>query len=195
MPSLLLKYQQKKEAMVQSKYHQVLQLEWGKAYDLVINNIADMAHPIHLHGYEFYLMGRGRANAGMFNASSALRNVQTAILRDTVQVEAKSWAVLRFVADNPGVWMLHCHVAYHLDSGMLLLLDVGPAAAVPAPPEWWQTWSRVQPAVANVVDVVHVVVKYPWLPSWWMFASAANAVFFEKGVLGVCVFFSLIVTH
>ena len=34
----------------------------------------------------------------------------TPIIRDTVEVQANSHIVLRFVANNPGVWIMHCHI-------------------------------------------------------------------------------------
>lgn len=47
-----------------------------------------------------------------------------ATYRDTVQIPSRGYAVLRFRADNPGVWLLHCHVAWHAATGMGMLLDV-----------------------------------------------------------------------
>lgn len=42
--------------------------------------------------------------------------------RDTVTVPAQWHVVIRFVADNPGVWALHCHVAWHMEGGMFVSL-------------------------------------------------------------------------
>lgn len=47
-----------------------------------------------------------------------------AVLRDTVQIPSRGYAVLRFRADNPGVWLFHCHIAWHLASGMAMVVDV-----------------------------------------------------------------------
>lgn len=47
------------------------------------------------------------------------------MLRDTVYIPRRGHAVLRFRADNPGVWLFHCHILWHLGSGMGLLVDVG----------------------------------------------------------------------
>lgn len=46
-----------------------------------------------------------------------------AVLRDTVQIPRRGYAVLRFRADNPGVWLFHCHVMWHLAGGMAMLFD------------------------------------------------------------------------
>lgn len=54
--------------------------------------------------------------------------------RDTFTVPQQSHVVFRFKADNPGVWILHCHVAWHLEgeqrvspSSVYLLLTISPS--------------------------------------------------------------------
>ena len=54
-----------------------------------------------------------------------------AILRDTVHIPARGHAVLRFRADNPGIWLFHCHILWHLASGMAMLVDVMDSASRP----------------------------------------------------------------
>jgi FtsP/CotA-like multicopper oxidase with cupredoxin domain len=43
---------------------------------------------------------------------------------DTVPIAPKETVEIAFVADNPGDWMLHCHVADHQVSGMMTVLRV-----------------------------------------------------------------------
>ncbi|CAF4451949.1 unnamed protein product, partial [Adineta steineri] len=43
------------------------------------------------------------------------------IYRDTFTVNPYSYLVFRFKANNPGIWMLHCHNDWHLQVGMALL--------------------------------------------------------------------------
>ena len=38
----------------------------------------------------------------------------------------KGWLHIRFVADNPGVWLFHCHTAWHLLFGQSLAFVVAP---------------------------------------------------------------------
>ncbi|KIP07399.1 hypothetical protein PHLGIDRAFT_38701, partial [Phlebiopsis gigantea 11061_1 CR5-6] len=40
------------------------------------------------------------------------------IRRDTVQVPPGEGVALRVVADNPGAWMFHCHIEWHLEAGL-----------------------------------------------------------------------------
>jgi hypothetical protein len=48
----------------------------------------------------------------------------TAVLRDTIQIPRRGYAVLRFQADNPGMWFFHCHILWHLAGGMAMTIDV-----------------------------------------------------------------------
>lgn len=40
------------------------------------------------------------------------------MMRDTVMVPKKGYIVIRFRADNPGIWFFHCHIDLHLVGGM-----------------------------------------------------------------------------
>jgi FtsP/CotA-like multicopper oxidase with cupredoxin domain len=45
--------------------------------------------------------------------------VANPLRRDTLTVEAYAWSLIRFVADNPGLWALHCHISWHMEAGLL----------------------------------------------------------------------------
>ena len=44
--------------------------------------------------------------------------------KDTIPVPDGGFAVLRFKANNPGVWLIHCHMAWHNLIGMAMLMQV-----------------------------------------------------------------------
>ena len=48
------------------------------------------------------------------------------MMRDTVEVQPNGFIVIRFKANNPGVWFFHCHVDWHLEQGLALLLVENP---------------------------------------------------------------------
>ncbi|ODM90154.1 Iron transport multicopper oxidase FET3 [Orchesella cincta] len=101
-----------------------LEIQLGNVIQLIINNPFDGPHPFHLHGHHFWVLGLGKRNDGNFtNVWRAL--TLDGVKRDTVVVEERSWAVLRFVADNPGVWLFHCHIDWHNLSGMSLVFIEG----------------------------------------------------------------------
>jgi len=64
----------------------------------------------HIHGHKFMIVGRSED----FTSSDPALNPPIAegqanpIRRDTVQIPSNHSATLRFVADNPGVWLFHC---------------------------------------------------------------------------------------
>ena len=51
-------------------------------------------------------------------------NLDNPIKKDTVYVPPFGYVVLRFLADNEGIWKLHCHVLWHHSSGMSMALQV-----------------------------------------------------------------------
>ncbi|KAH6659817.1 Cupredoxin [Truncatella angustata] len=97
----------------------------GKGAQVVINSLDAMEHPWHMHGHTFQIVGWGPGPYGA-SANSTTWNPSNPMRRDTVTVPAQSHVVLRFMADNPGVWALHCHVAWHMEGGMFVSLAERP---------------------------------------------------------------------
>ncbi|MGW2253408.1 multicopper oxidase family protein [Kitasatospora sp. NPDC001660] len=83
----------------------------GERVRLVFRNSTDMWHPVHLHGHTFALAG----TAGDGTGSDGPR-------KDTAVVLPGATLAVDFDADNPGLWMVHCHNAYHAESGMMTVL-------------------------------------------------------------------------
>ena len=69
-------------------------------------------HPVHLHGHAFHVLARD-------GVPQPHRE-----LADTVLLAPRSRAEIAFVADNPGDWMLHCHVLEHQAGGMMATIRV-----------------------------------------------------------------------
>ncbi|MFF0748452.1 multicopper oxidase family protein [Streptomyces sp. NPDC004267] len=74
----------------------------GERVRMEFTNTTDMWHPLHLHGHTFAL-----ANG---------------VRKDTAVILPKSTLTMDFDADNPGLWMIHCHNVYHSESGMMTVL-------------------------------------------------------------------------
>jgi hypothetical protein len=51
-------------------------------------------------------------------------NTVNPLKKDTVYVPAFGYVVLRFLADNEGIWMFHCHLLWHQASGMAMSIQV-----------------------------------------------------------------------
>lgn len=115
-------------------------LRFGSTVQIVLqdtNIFAAENHPIHLHGHSFHIIAEGFGN---FNPKTdpAKFNLVDPPSRNTVGVPVGGWAVIRFVANNPGAWLMHCHIDSHLTWGlaMVFLVDngVGELQSLEPPP-------------------------------------------------------------
>lgn len=103
-----------------------------RTVDIAINNFDDGAHPFHLHGHKFFVLTpslKGAPPATRADLDALLRGEYSDMLanpvrRDTVTVAGYEWVVIRVVLDNPGIWALHCHNAWHAESGMAMQILV-----------------------------------------------------------------------
>lgn len=82
----------------------------GRTQRLELVNATPNQHPIHLHGHAFKVL-RGRKGTPVHWA-------------DTVLLGPKDRVEIAFVADNPGDWMLHCHIIEHQETGMMAFYRV-----------------------------------------------------------------------
>lgn len=106
-------------------YTRTITLEKDQVVDIVFQNDAlpefpdsftAASHPNHLHGHSFWVLGQG---SGAFTDNDiGLLNFDNPILRDTISVYPHSWTAIRFIANNPGAWICHCHLETHAVFGM-----------------------------------------------------------------------------
>ena len=105
-----------------------VRLEHGERLRLhIFNEDMHSSHPVHIHGHSFSVVGLGKkgelkafAKASIANNQSKLFFKPPYIMRDTIQIASDSWATIEFDADNPGVWLLHCHIDWHLELGFAM---------------------------------------------------------------------------
>ncbi|MBI4545851.1 MAG: hydantoinase B/oxoprolinase family protein, partial [Gemmatimonadetes bacterium] len=71
-----------------------------------------MQHPIHVHGQRFLVLSQN----GVAN-----RNL---VWKDTMLLPVGHTADLLLELSNPGKWMLHCHIAEHIEAGMKMVFTV-----------------------------------------------------------------------
>ncbi|KAH8157334.1 hypothetical protein CIB48_g10907 [Xylaria polymorpha] len=86
----------------------------------VIENDSIVPHPMHLHGHDFLVLGASDTGAGHFNPATdgALLKSSNPTRRDVTVLPGKGWLVLAFRSDNPGNWLFHCHIAWHVSGGL-----------------------------------------------------------------------------
>ncbi|XP_022765049.1 laccase-22-like [Durio zibethinus] len=118
----------------------VYRLAYNSTVQLVIQGnsiIAPESHPTHLHGFNFFVIGRGVGNFDP-NKDPLKFNLVDPVERNTISVPTAGWTAIRFRADNPGVWFFHCHLEVHTTWGlkMAFLVDngKGPNESILPPP-------------------------------------------------------------
>jgi FtsP/CotA-like multicopper oxidase with cupredoxin domain len=101
------------------------QIDWrfrvGDVVKVRLRNERDafhaMQHPLHIHGQRFLVLEQdGVPNPNL-------------VWKDTVLLAAGSTTDILLELSNPGRWMVHCHIAEHLESGMKFVFEVEPGAA------------------------------------------------------------------
>ena len=90
----------------------IVTVERGRSCILALDNDTAWHHPIHLHGHAFRVISR--------NEQPTRRREW----QDTVMLDPRERAEIAFVADNPGDWMLHCHILEHQAAGMMSVIRV-----------------------------------------------------------------------
>ena len=106
--------------------------------EIVLSNLDTGTHPFHMHGRNFQLLDRfppfgphfydysdGTVFAS-YNASNHTTYPAYPARRDTFVLPPGGYYVIRFVANNPGVWFFHCHIDWHLAQGLALVLVEAP---------------------------------------------------------------------
>ena len=80
-------------------------------YIFELRNMAQYLHPIHLHGMAFKVISSDRKKIIPY-------------FTDTYLLGKNETARIALVADNPGVWMFHCHVIDHMETGLMAAIEV-----------------------------------------------------------------------
>lgn len=88
-----------------------IELKYGKTYLFKIQNNTDMSHPIHIHGHVFKVVEIND------------KPIKDGAILDTIYVEPKSSITIALKADQLGKWFIHCHMLYHMHSGMMTFFE------------------------------------------------------------------------
>ncbi|KAJ6881793.1 hypothetical protein NC651_028408 [Populus alba x Populus x berolinensis] len=114
---------------------------YGTSLEIVLQDTSFLNlenHPIHVHGHNFFIVGSGFGN---FNKATDPKryNLVDPPERNTVAVPSGGWAAIRIMADNPGVWFIHCHLEQHtswgLATGFIVLNGLEPSQRLLPPPQ------------------------------------------------------------
>jgi FtsP/CotA-like multicopper oxidase with cupredoxin domain len=93
----------------------------GDRIKIRLANEMDQDHPMH---HPFHIHGAGR----FLVLSRDGEPEENLVWKDTVLLRANQTIDILLDVTNPGLWMAHCHIAEHTESGMMFSFDVAPAA-------------------------------------------------------------------
>ncbi|XP_049802828.1 uncharacterized protein LOC126237076 [Schistocerca nitens] len=123
----------------------MLRVPLGAVVEIVLvdeGNMYNANHPFHLHGHAFRVVAMGKLGTNtsveevraLDRAGGIKRKLHGAPIKDTVTVPDGGFTVLRVSADNPGYWLFHCHIEFHVEVGMAVVFKVGEHSDFPPPP-------------------------------------------------------------
>ncbi|CAL5870562.1 uncharacterized protein PFLUO_LOCUS4801 [Penicillium psychrofluorescens] len=109
----------------------------NQVVEIILNNGDTGTHPFHLHGHNFQVIERAppygpnfysylNGDPVPYNPSNHTAFPKYPARRDTLVLPPQGHFVIRFVADNPGVWFFHCHIDWHLSQGLAMTLIEAP---------------------------------------------------------------------
>ena len=87
-----------------------IQIKKGEVVRITLNNLTMMHHPMHLHGHFFRVLNK---------------NGDYSPLKHTVNVPPMEKTVIEFDAREYADWFFHCHILYHINSGMGRVFSYG----------------------------------------------------------------------
>ncbi|KAK1589870.1 multicopper oxidase [Colletotrichum navitas] len=120
----------------------------GTWVDMVFQvvNSPQPPHPIHKHGNKMFLLGSGTGNFTWNSIEEAVAanstgwNLIDPPRRDTFAtpnaIDNPTWMAVRYLVNNPGAWLLHCHIQSHIQGGMSAIIQDGIDAWPVTPQEY-----------------------------------------------------------
>ncbi|KAM0893167.1 hypothetical protein ACQ4PT_025299 [Festuca glaucescens] len=96
-------------------------LAYGTVVEVVFQGTTILggdSHPMHLHGFSFHVVGRGIGNFDRHQDPTKYNLVVDPPYQNRVSIPTNGWVAIRFRAENPGVWFMHCHLERHMVWGM-----------------------------------------------------------------------------
>ncbi|GAA6030923.1 hypothetical protein JCM8097_008938 [Rhodosporidiobolus ruineniae] len=95
----------------------------GEVMNLLVINFDANAHPFHLHGHTFQIT---RLSTDVTSDDPTVNPPHTLgaanpMRRDTIIVPAGGAVNLAWRSDNPGAWIFHCHIQWHMEAGLAVV--------------------------------------------------------------------------
>jgi hypothetical protein len=133
---------------------------------ITLNNLTMMHHPMHLHGHFFRVINE---------------NGEYSPLKHTVNVPPMGEVIIEFYGNEYGDWFFHCHILYHMVSGMARVISYDtprddrlngyPISGLITEADKYYTWAMVDAAshmtefnftTSNIRNQFNVMAEYGW---------------------------------
>jgi FtsP/CotA-like multicopper oxidase with cupredoxin domain len=121
--------------------------------------VGGINHPFHLHGFQLYVTGLYQNKSEDMTVRRVMEMAETRGLarstvlfppiKDTVSIPSRGYTIVRFRADNPGFWIMHCHFEWHMAAGMGLVLQVGEPREMAKAPKGFPKCGSFMPDIYN----------------------------------------------
>ncbi|EUC40009.1 multicopper oxidase [Bipolaris oryzae ATCC 44560] len=129
----------------------------GEWVYVIIETALPVPHPIHLHGHDFFVLAQG---SGAYTSDITLQ-LDNPPRRDTAMLPASGYLALAFEIDNPGAWLMHCHIGWHTSEGFAL--------------QFVEQYDKIE-------NITHADQVQQGCSSWGSFQSSAGIVQDDSGV-------------
>lgn len=71
-----------------------------------------------MHGHDFFVVSQVPSQT--FDPATAVLNLDNPLRRDVANLPGGGYLIIAFKTDNPGTWLLHCHIAWHSSQGLAM---------------------------------------------------------------------------
>ena len=94
----------------------------GQQAKIAQNNsiVIQAAHPIHLHGHDFVILAQETIPYSTTHLTDGTFKYDNPARRDVALLPIGGYLAIAFRTDNPGIWIMHCHIAWHASAGLAL---------------------------------------------------------------------------
>ncbi|XP_033107332.1 laccase-5-like [Anneissia japonica] len=124
----------------------VIKLPLGKVVEFIVFNVNEADYSMHMHGNSFRVLTQETIGDEQPLTKDYLEDLdkegklsrispEHALIKDTVNVPAYGYVILRWKTENPGYWLFHCQTNSHLETGQATILQIGEIDEIPLPPD------------------------------------------------------------
>ncbi|KAF2859405.1 multicopper oxidase [Piedraia hortae CBS 480.64] len=114
----------------------------------VLENRGAQPHPMHLHGHNMFVLAEGACSGNTSCWDGTITRPSNPQRRDVQMLLPGNFIAVQWTQDNPGLWPLHCHIAWHLSAGLAwnVLERPGDLKSIPSTAsqtcrDWW-SWGQ-----------------------------------------------------